>query len=92
MRLIRSLQKSRCNYERKEALKNLIDNPKQPNVSEWVYEVEAFLDEINESNEEAWILIDGIKKQGDAFQRCENLVHYYANSIRENTIKCPFHQ
>ena len=32
----------------KEALKNLIDNPKQPNVSEWVYEVEAFLDEINE--------------------------------------------
>ena len=58
----------------KEALKNLIDNPKQPNVSEWVYEVEAFLDEINESNEEAWILIDGIKKQGDAFQRCENLV------------------
>ena len=47
----------------KEALKNLIDNPKQPNVSEWVYEVEAFLDEINESNEEAWVLIDGIKKQ-----------------------------
>ena len=41
----------------KEALKNLIDNPKQPNVSEWVYEVEAFLDEINESNEEAWVLI-----------------------------------
>lgn len=58
----------------KETLKRLIDNPKQPNVSEWVYEVEAFLDEINESNEEAWILIDGIKKQGDAFQRCENLV------------------
>ena len=58
----------------KEALKNLIDNPKQPNVSEWVYEVEAFLEEINENDEEAWILIDGIKKQGDAFQRCENLV------------------
>ena len=58
----------------KEALKNLIDNPKQPNVSEWVYEVEAFLEGINEKNEEAWILIDGIKKQGDAFQRCENLV------------------
>lgn len=58
----------------KEALKNLIDNPKQPNVSEWVYEVEAFLEEINENNEEAWMLIDGIKKQGDAFQRCENLV------------------
>ena len=65
----------------KEALKNLIDNPKQPNVSEWVYEVEAFLDEINESNEEAWILIDGIKKQGDAFQRCENLVALLRHSI-----------
>lgn len=58
----------------KEALKKLIDNPKQPNVSEWAYEVEAFLEEINESNEEAWMLIDGIKRQGDAFQRCENLV------------------
>lgn len=58
----------------KEVLKNLIDNPKKPNISEWVYEVEAFLDEIKESNEEAWTLIDGIKKQGDAFQRCENLV------------------
>ena len=33
----------------KEALKKLIDNPKQPNVSEWVYEVEAFLEEINEN-------------------------------------------
>lgn len=58
----------------KEALKKLIDNPEQPNVSEWVYAVEAFLEEINESNEEAWMLIDGIKKQGDVFQRCENLV------------------
>lgn len=26
----------------KEALKKLIDSPKQPNVSEWVYEVETF--------------------------------------------------
>lgn len=60
--------------DEKEILKNLIDNPKKPNISEWVYEVEAFLDEINESNEEAWTLIDGIKQQGDAFQRCENLV------------------
>lgn len=58
----------------KEVLKKLINNPKQPNVSEWVYEVEAFLEEINENNEEAWMLIDGIKKQGDSFQRCENLV------------------
>lgn len=51
----------------KDALKNLIDNPKQPNVSEWVYEVEAFLEEINENNEEAWILIDGIKSKGMLF-------------------------
>lgn len=58
----------------KEVLKGLIDNPKQPNVSEWVYGVEAFLEEINERNEEAWALIDGIKKQQDAFGRCENLV------------------
>ncbi len=58
----------------KEALKKLIDNPKQPNISEWIYEVEAFLEEINENNEEAWVLIDGIKKQGDAFRNCENLV------------------
>lgn len=58
----------------KERLKKLIDNPKQPNVSEWVYEVEAFLDDTKVVNEEAWILIDGIKKQGDAFHRCENLV------------------
>lgn len=58
----------------KELLKKLIDEPKKPNVSEWVYEVEAFLEEIEESNEEAWILIDGIKKQGVAFNRCENLV------------------
>lgn len=58
----------------KETLKRLIDNPKQPNVSEWVYEVDAFLDDAKIIDEEAWALIDGIKKQGDAFQRCENLV------------------
>lgn len=58
----------------KEKLKNLIDNPKQPNISEWVYEVEAFLEEIDESDTEAWTLIDGIKRQGDAFLRCDNLV------------------
>ena len=34
--------------DKKEALKKLIDNPKQPTISEWVYEVEAFLEEINE--------------------------------------------
>ena len=58
----------------KERLKNLIDNPKQPNVSEWVYEVEAFLDEINEPDTEAWVLIDKIKLHGAAFNHCENLV------------------
>ena len=58
----------------KEMLKKLILNPKKPNVSEWVYEVEAFLENINESDTEAWTLIDGIKKQGDVFNRCENLV------------------
>ncbi|MCM1335813.1 MAG: hypothetical protein NC084_13540, partial [Bacteroides sp.] len=58
----------------KELLKKLIDNPKQPNVSEWVYEVEAFLEDTKVVNEEAWSIIDGIKQQGDAFQRCENLV------------------
>lgn len=58
----------------KEALKRLIDNPKQPNVSEWVYEVESFLQSINELKEEAKKLIDRIKFQGDKFNRCENLV------------------
>lgn len=60
--------------EEKEMLEKLINNPQKPNISEWVYEVEAFLEDIEENNEEAWILIDGIKKQGDAFQRCDNLV------------------
>ena len=58
----------------KARLKNLIDNAKKPNISEWVYEVESFLDDAKIINEEAWVLIDGIKKQGDAFRRCENLV------------------
>jgi len=59
--------------DEKEKLKELIDNSKKPTVSEWVYEVEAFLEEINEPNTEAWTLIDGIKRQGDNFNRCENL-------------------
>ncbi|MCR4696736.1 MAG: hypothetical protein K5654_05435 [Lachnospiraceae bacterium] len=60
--------------DNKERLMNLIEHPQKPNISEWVYEVEAFLEEIEENNEEAWMLIDGIKNQGDAFARCENLV------------------
>ena len=47
------------------------------------YEVETFLEEINESNEEAWMLIDGIKRQGDAFQRCENLVALLRTTLQE---------
>lgn len=58
----------------KDLLKKLIDEPQKPNVSEWVYEVEAFLEKINESNEEAWILIDKIKKHGSTFNHCDNLV------------------
>lgn len=34
--------------DNKHRLKDLIDNPKKPNVSEWVYEVEALLDDIGE--------------------------------------------
>lgn len=58
----------------KEKLQNLIDNPKKPNVSEWVYEAEAFLEDNNVNSDEARKLIYGIKQQGDAFNRCDNLV------------------
>lgn len=58
----------------KVMLKKLIDEPKLPNVSEWVYEVESFLQKTKEHNEEAQTLIDGIKSQGAAFNRAENLV------------------
>ena len=52
----------------KEALKNLIDNPKKPTVNEWVYNVEAFLQETKSSTKEASTLIKSIKFQGDEFQ------------------------
>lgn len=68
----------------KETLKKLIDNPKQPNVIEWVYEVEAFLEDFDPRNQEAWILIDGIKKQGSAFHRCENLVALLRQLYKKN--------
>lgn len=58
----------------KELLKNLIDNPKQPSVSEWVYEVETFLVDTKNVSEETKELIRGIKLQGANFQRCDNLV------------------
>lgn len=58
----------------KERLKYLIDNPQKPSVSEWVYEVEALLEEIDEKNEEAWLLIDKIKFHGGITHHCDNLV------------------
>lgn len=58
----------------KETLKNLIDNPKKPTVSDWVFEVENFLRDENELSREAQDFIRGIKLQGEAFNRCENLV------------------
>lgn len=58
----------------KEVLKNLIDNPKEPTVNEWVYNVEAFLQETKSSTKEASTLIKSIKFQGDEFQYCANLV------------------
>ncbi len=58
----------------KEKLKELIDNPKKPNVNEWAYEVESFLNETNNQTFESKHLIQGIKRQGDCFGRCENLV------------------
>ena len=58
----------------KEVLKNLIDNSKKPTVNEWVYNVEAFLQETKSSTKEASALIKSIKFQGDEFQYCANLV------------------
>lgn len=58
----------------KELLKKLIEEPKKPTVSEWVYEVEAFLQDTNVYSDEAKKLVDGIKLQGDKFNRCDNLV------------------
>ncbi len=61
---------------KKELLNKVINEPKKPDVSECGYEVESFLETANEPNEEVWFLIDGIKKQGDAFRRRENLVTF----------------
>lgn len=57
----------------KEILKNLIDNPKKPTVSEWVYNVEAFLHETKTLTKEASTLIEHIKFLGDVSQYCANL-------------------
>jgi hypothetical protein len=59
----------------KEFLKNLIDNPKQPNLTEWVYAVEGYLDETKENDVEAKQCIKTLKSpQGDAFNRSANLL------------------
>lgn len=58
----------------KERIKRLINNPKMPNISEWVYEVEAFLQDTKSETAESKKLIDGIKMQGESFSRCEHLV------------------
>lgn len=58
----------------KEKLKELIDNPKKPSVSEWVYEVEAFLHETKFSTREASELIESIKFHGEKLNHCANLV------------------
>lgn len=75
MRLLQLLQKLRGDsMNEKEMLKNLIDNPKKPNASEWLYKVEAFLENINESDTEVRTLIDGNIKQYDAYNCFKNLV------------------
>lgn len=58
----------------KETLKNLIDNPKKPTVSDWVFEVENFLRDENVLGTEARNLISRIKFHGDNLSHCENLV------------------
>lgn len=77
--------------DEQERLKELIEKPKQPNVSEWVYEVESFLEESDEGDSEAWVLIDRIKLQGDAFQYCSNLVALLKQIYKKkyNNVKAP---
>lgn len=74
MNILKKLFMGGWKMNEKELLKNLIDNPKQPSVNEWVYEVETFLEDTKNVSEEAKELIRGIKLQGDNFQRCDNLV------------------
>lgn len=57
----------------KERIRQLIDNPKKLTLSDWVYEVETFLQDTNNVTSESQSLIGGIKSQVDAFLRCENL-------------------
>ena len=58
----------------KEILKNLIDNAKQPDVTEWVFNVETFLRNTKEGVKETSKYIASIKRFGDEFQHCANLI------------------
>jgi len=58
----------------KEQLEKLISEPKTPTVSEWVYEVETFLHDTNNTSKEAQNLIDKIKLHGNILNFCDNLV------------------
>lgn len=58
----------------KEILKNLIDNAKQPDVTEWVFNVETFLRDTKERTRESSEYIAGIKHFGYDFQHCANLI------------------
>jgi hypothetical protein len=59
---------------KRETLKKLVDNPKKPNISEWVYEIEDFLNETQNQSTEAQKLIDTIKRHGDFPHAADNLV------------------
>lgn len=58
----------------KEQLLEFINNPKEPNVYEWVNEISEFLDKTELGNPDLWQLTDQIEKWGDNFDYCEKLV------------------
>lgn len=58
----------------KEILKNLIDNAKQPNVTEWAFNVETFLHDTKEGGAEVFRYIRGIKDVGDDLNYSANLI------------------
>lgn len=59
----------------KDLLKKLIEEPKQPNLAEWVYAVEDFLHDTKEATPEASGYIKDLKSpQGDAFGKSANLI------------------
>ena len=58
----------------REELKKLIDEAKLPTISEWIYEVEAFLLNTQNRTEESNALIQSIKFHQDSFGYCDNMV------------------